>query len=228
MTPVRCAACPHQAPPARGGPGPGWDGTGEATPREAAPAEPQPRPTPGHAQRPTLPTVRAPGRGFPGGGAMAAAEPKPPAGVAAARRLARGCWSAFWDYETPKVIVVKNRRLGVVYRLVQLLILLYFVWWVRAEAGGPPGGAERARGTWGGDREHGIRSRSSAGPAFPQVRIHRAEELPGPGDGPREFRHHQGQGHHLVRAQSVGRGGVREAPGGELPPRAPKGGTSGG
>ncbi|XP_066222091.1 P2X purinoceptor 2 isoform X2 [Saccopteryx leptura] len=61
---------------------------------------------------------------------MAATEPKPPAGAAAARRLARGCWSAFWDYETPKVIVVKNRRLGVVYRAVQLLILLYFVWYV--------------------------------------------------------------------------------------------------
>ncbi|XP_023097000.1 P2X purinoceptor 2 isoform X2 [Felis catus] len=61
---------------------------------------------------------------------MAAAEPKPPAGAAAAGRLARGCWSAFWDYETPKVIVVKNRRLGVVYRAVQLLILLYFVWYV--------------------------------------------------------------------------------------------------
>ncbi|XP_019487490.1 PREDICTED: P2X purinoceptor 2 isoform X2 [Hipposideros armiger] len=61
---------------------------------------------------------------------MAAAEPKPPAGAATARRLARSCWSAFWDYETPKVIVVKNRRLGVVYRLVQLLILLYFVWYV--------------------------------------------------------------------------------------------------
>lgn len=59
---------------------------------------------------------------------MAAADPKPPAGAAVARRLARGCWSAFWDYETPKVIVVKNRRLGVVYRTVQLLILLYFVW----------------------------------------------------------------------------------------------------
>ncbi|XP_004415016.1 PREDICTED: P2X purinoceptor 2 isoform X2 [Odobenus rosmarus divergens] len=61
---------------------------------------------------------------------MAAAEPKPPARTDAARRLARGCWSAFWDYETPKVIVVKNRRLGVVYRAVQLLILLYFVWYV--------------------------------------------------------------------------------------------------
>ena len=62
---------------------------------------------------------------------MAAAEPKPPTGAAAARRLAQSCWSAFWDYETPKVIVVKNRRLGIVYRAVQLLILLYFVWWVR-------------------------------------------------------------------------------------------------
>ncbi|KAM8815729.1 P2X purinoceptor 2 isoform 4-T4 [Rhynchonycteris naso] len=80
---------------------------------------------------------------------MAATEPKPPAGVAAARRLARGCWSAFWDYETPKVIV---------------------------------------------------------------VRVHRAEELPGPGDGSRELRHHQSQRHHLVRAQSVGRGGVCQAP----------------
>ncbi|XP_077731244.1 P2X purinoceptor 2 isoform X3 [Canis aureus] len=61
---------------------------------------------------------------------MAAAEPKPPAGADAARRLAGGCWSALWDYETPKVIVVKNRRLGVVYRAAQLLILLYFVWYV--------------------------------------------------------------------------------------------------
>ncbi|XP_061240407.1 P2X purinoceptor 2 isoform X2 [Bos javanicus] len=62
--------------------------------------------------------------------AMAAAEPKPPTGAVAARRLAQSCWSAFWDYETPKVIVVKNRRLGIVYRAVQLLILLYFVWYV--------------------------------------------------------------------------------------------------
>ncbi|XP_048196888.1 P2X purinoceptor 2 isoform X3 [Perognathus longimembris pacificus] len=36
---------------------------------------------------------------------MATAQPKLPAGAAAARRLARGCWSAFWDYETPKVVV---------------------------------------------------------------------------------------------------------------------------
>ncbi|KAL0610350.1 LOW QUALITY PROTEIN: P2X purinoceptor 2 [Plecturocebus cupreus] len=60
---------------------------------------------------------------------MAATQPKPPAG-ATVRRLARGCWSALWDYETPKVIVVRNRRLGVLYRAVQLLILLYFVWYV--------------------------------------------------------------------------------------------------
>uniref|UniRef100_A0A8D2CQD6 P2X purinoceptor n=1 Tax=Sciurus vulgaris TaxID=55149 RepID=A0A8D2CQD6_SCIVU len=82
---------------------------------------------------------------------MAAAPPEAPAGAAAARRLARGCWSAFWDYETPKVIV---------------------------------------------------------------VRVRGAEELPGQRDGARELRHHQGQGHHGVAAQSVGRGGIREAPGG--------------
>ncbi|XP_008851951.1 P2X purinoceptor 2 isoform X3 [Nannospalax galili] len=61
---------------------------------------------------------------------MASVQPRLPERVATARSLARGCWSAFLDYETPKVIVVRNRRLGVVYRAVQLLILLYFVWYV--------------------------------------------------------------------------------------------------
>lgn len=74
---------------------------------------------------------------------MAAAQPRLPPGAAMVRRLAWGCWSAFWDYETPKVIVVRNRRLGFVHRMVQLLILLYFVWCAgrgtvgnRAEGGG--------------------------------------------------------------------------------------------
>ncbi|XP_053556531.1 P2X purinoceptor 2 [Bombina bombina] len=35
-----------------------------------------------------------------------------------------------WEYETPKVIVVKNRQLGTIYRLLQLLIILYFAWYV--------------------------------------------------------------------------------------------------
>ncbi|KAM4710546.1 P2X purinoceptor 2 isoform 2-T2 [Discoglossus pictus] len=35
-----------------------------------------------------------------------------------------------WEYETPKVIVVKNRQLGSIYRLLQLLIILYFGWYV--------------------------------------------------------------------------------------------------
>ncbi|XP_075753983.1 P2X purinoceptor 2 isoform X2 [Pelodiscus sinensis] len=46
---------------------------------------------------------------------------------------ARGCWRCFWefwDYETPKVMVVKSRKLGVLYRGVQGLILFYFVWYV--------------------------------------------------------------------------------------------------
>ncbi|KAG8455610.1 hypothetical protein GDO86_001710 [Hymenochirus boettgeri] len=37
---------------------------------------------------------------------------------------------ALWSYETPKVIVVKNRRLGTIYRLLQLLIIVYFIWYV--------------------------------------------------------------------------------------------------
>ncbi|XP_026543797.1 P2X purinoceptor 2 [Notechis scutatus] len=36
----------------------------------------------------------------------------------------------FCSYETPKVIVVKNPNLGIIYRLVQLLILVYFIWYV--------------------------------------------------------------------------------------------------
>lgn len=59
---------------------------------------------------------------------MAAAQPRLAAGAAMVRRLARSCSSAFWDYETPKVIVVRNRRLGILHRTVQLLILIYFVW----------------------------------------------------------------------------------------------------
>uniref|UniRef100_H3BD16 P2X purinoceptor n=1 Tax=Latimeria chalumnae TaxID=7897 RepID=H3BD16_LATCH len=35
----------------------------------------------------------------------------------------------FWDYETPKVIVVKSRTLGITYRIVQLLIIVYFLWY---------------------------------------------------------------------------------------------------
>ncbi|XP_013359099.1 PREDICTED: P2X purinoceptor 2 isoform X2 [Chinchilla lanigera] len=91
---------------------------------------------------------------------MAATHPKAPA----ARRLAQGCWSAFWDYETPKVIVVRNRRLGVVYRAVQLLILLYFVWcagcgWAGARgawAEGWGGGAEPRSGSRAGESSTGL------------------------------------------------------------------------
>ncbi|XP_038558468.1 P2X purinoceptor 2 [Micropterus salmoides] len=36
----------------------------------------------------------------------------------------------FWDYETPKVMVVRNRTLGVIYRGVQFLVITYFIWYV--------------------------------------------------------------------------------------------------
>jgi P2X purinoceptor 2 len=99
---------------------------------------------------------------------MAAAQPKLPAGAAAARRLARGCWSAFWDYETPKVIVVRNRRLGVVYRAVQLLILLYFVWCAGRGARGRDGMGRSGRGAWGRSGPWSSRVASGAGAALPR------------------------------------------------------------
>ncbi|XP_055462142.1 P2X purinoceptor 2 isoform X2 [Psammomys obesus] len=61
---------------------------------------------------------------------MAAAQPQLSPGAAMVQRWARSCWSSFWDYETPKVIVVRNRPLGFFHRTVQLLILIYFVWYV--------------------------------------------------------------------------------------------------
>ncbi|XP_063050395.1 P2X purinoceptor 2 [Engraulis encrasicolus] len=36
----------------------------------------------------------------------------------------------FWDYETPKVMVVRNRKLGIIYRGVQFLVITYFIWYV--------------------------------------------------------------------------------------------------
>ncbi|XP_067862042.1 P2X purinoceptor 2 [Heptranchias perlo] len=39
-------------------------------------------------------------------------------------------WAEFWDYETPKVVVVKNRTLGIIFRIIQLIIIAYFVVYV--------------------------------------------------------------------------------------------------
>ncbi|CDQ85953.1 unnamed protein product [Oncorhynchus mykiss] len=36
----------------------------------------------------------------------------------------------FLDYETPKVMVVKNKKLGVIYRGVQFFVITYFIWYV--------------------------------------------------------------------------------------------------
>uniref|UniRef100_A0A8C5NAG4 P2X purinoceptor n=1 Tax=Gouania willdenowi TaxID=441366 RepID=A0A8C5NAG4_GOUWI len=46
------------------------------------------------------------------------------------RRFIKEYFQGFWDYETPKVMVVKNRTLGVIYRTVQFLVITYFVWYV--------------------------------------------------------------------------------------------------
>uniref|UniRef100_A0A8C6Q1J4 P2X purinoceptor n=1 Tax=Nothobranchius furzeri TaxID=105023 RepID=A0A8C6Q1J4_NOTFU len=39
-------------------------------------------------------------------------------------------FQGFWDYETPKMMVVKNKTLGVIYRGVQFLVITYFIWYV--------------------------------------------------------------------------------------------------
>ncbi|XP_017269225.1 P2X purinoceptor 2 [Kryptolebias marmoratus] len=40
-------------------------------------------------------------------------------------------FDGFWDsYETPKMMVVKNKTLGVIYRAVQFLVITYFTWYV--------------------------------------------------------------------------------------------------
>ncbi|XP_051887972.1 P2X purinoceptor 2 isoform X2 [Pristis pectinata] len=40
------------------------------------------------------------------------------------------CWADFWNYETQKVMVVKNRNLGIIYRIIQFIIIMYFVMYV--------------------------------------------------------------------------------------------------
>ncbi|XP_036383493.1 P2X purinoceptor 2 [Megalops cyprinoides] len=44
--------------------------------------------------------------------------------------LFNDCILGFCDYETPKIIVVKNRTLGIIYRGVQFLVITYFIWYV--------------------------------------------------------------------------------------------------
>ncbi|MBN3304290.1 P2RX2 protein, partial [Amia calva] len=46
------------------------------------------------------------------------------------KKFIKDYFVGFWDYETTKVIVVKNRTLGVIYRLVQFLVIMYFIWYV--------------------------------------------------------------------------------------------------
>ncbi|XP_018604517.1 P2X purinoceptor 2 [Scleropages formosus] len=46
------------------------------------------------------------------------------------REFVKTFFLGFWDYETPKVMVVKNRTLGIIYRSVYLLVTTYFIWYV--------------------------------------------------------------------------------------------------
>lgn len=48
--------------------------------------------------------------------------------VMAVRDFIKEYFNSFWDYETPKMMVIKNRPLGVIYRAVQFLVITYFIW----------------------------------------------------------------------------------------------------
>ncbi|XP_006640389.2 P2X purinoceptor 2 [Lepisosteus oculatus] len=46
------------------------------------------------------------------------------------KELIKDFYVGFWDYETPKIMVVKNQTLGIIYRIVQFLVITYFIWYV--------------------------------------------------------------------------------------------------
>ncbi|XP_035022313.1 P2X purinoceptor 2 [Hippoglossus stenolepis] len=46
------------------------------------------------------------------------------------REFIKDYFIGFLDYETEKVMVVKNRTLGIIYRSVQFLVITYFIWYV--------------------------------------------------------------------------------------------------
>ncbi|KAJ8415286.1 hypothetical protein AAFF_G00422660 [Aldrovandia affinis] len=46
------------------------------------------------------------------------------------QHMIQECTIGFCNYETPKIIVVKNTTLGIIYRAVQFLVITYFIWYV--------------------------------------------------------------------------------------------------
>ncbi|XP_028353974.1 P2X purinoceptor 1 isoform X3 [Physeter macrocephalus] len=47
-----------------------------------------------------------------------------------ARRLQDELAAFFFEYDTPRMVLVRNKRVGVVFRLIQLVVLVYVIGWV--------------------------------------------------------------------------------------------------
>lgn len=44
-----------------------------------------------------------------------------------ARRLQDELASFFFEYDTPRMVLVRNKKVGVVFRLIQLVVLVYVI-----------------------------------------------------------------------------------------------------
>lgn len=47
-----------------------------------------------------------------------------------ARRLQDELSAFFFEYDTPRMVLVRNKKVGVIFRLIQLVVLVYVIGWV--------------------------------------------------------------------------------------------------
>lgn len=53
--------------------------------------------------------------------------PQPPAWPTMARRLQDELAAFFFEYDTPRMVLVRNKKVGIIFRLIQLVVLIYVV-----------------------------------------------------------------------------------------------------
>ena len=44
-----------------------------------------------------------------------------------AQRIQDGLASFFFEYDTPRMVLVRNKKVGIVFRLIQLVVLVYVI-----------------------------------------------------------------------------------------------------
>lgn len=53
-----------------------------------------------------------------------------PSWATMARRLQDELAAFFFEYDTPRMVLVRNKKVGVIFRLIQLVVLVYVIGWV--------------------------------------------------------------------------------------------------